>query len=64
MRLFPLLLSAAVLLGSTSPALAQARQIIGGANANVPFSTAVKAGGFIYVSGAIGKGGAVSGDIW
>ena len=63
MRLFPLLLSAAVLLGSTSPALAQARQIIGGANANVPFSTAVKAGGFIYVSGAIGKGGAVSGDI-
>jgi 2-iminobutanoate/2-iminopropanoate deaminase len=63
MRPSTLLLSAALLLCSASPALAQSRQVIGGANANAPFSTAVKAGGFIYVSGSIGKGGAVSGDI-
>ena len=63
MRLSIIALSAAVLLGSTSAVLAQSRQVIGGANAGAPFSTAIKAGGFIYVSGSIGKGGAVSGDI-
>ncbi|HXC58209.1 MAG TPA: RidA family protein, partial [Steroidobacteraceae bacterium] len=63
MRLPSLLLGAALLVGFTSPALTQSRQIIGGTNASYPFSTAVKAGGFIYVSGAIGKNGAVSGDI-
>ncbi len=63
MRLSILVLSAALLAASTPAALAQSRQVIGGANASLPFSTAVKAGGFIYVSGSIGKGGAVSGDI-
>ena len=63
MRLSNVLLSAALMLGSMSPVLAQSRQVIGGTNASMPFSTAVKAGGFIYVSGSIGKGGTVSGDI-
>ena len=63
MRLSTVLLSAALMLGSASVVLAQSRQVIGGTNASMPFSTAVKAGGFIYVSGSIGKGGAVSGDI-
>jgi enamine deaminase RidA (YjgF/YER057c/UK114 family) len=63
MRLSSLLLSVALLAGLASPVAAQSRQIIGVANANLPFSTAVKAGGFIYVSGAIGRNGAVSGDV-
>jgi 2-iminobutanoate/2-iminopropanoate deaminase len=63
MRPSRLLLGVALCLGLTSPVLAQSRQIIGGVNANYPFSTAVKAGGFIYVSGTIGKNGVVSGDI-
>jgi 2-iminobutanoate/2-iminopropanoate deaminase len=57
------LLGAAMMVASTSLALAQTRQVIGGVNANYPFSAAVKAGGFIYVSGSIGKGGAVTGDV-
>jgi 2-iminobutanoate/2-iminopropanoate deaminase len=52
-----------LILGYTSSALPQSRQIIGGTNASYPFSTAVKAGGFIYVSGSIGKNGVVSGDV-
>src|SRR5690348_7249061 len=63
MRLPSLLLGAALMLGYTSSALPQSRQIIGGTNASYPFSTAVKAGGFIYVSGSIGKNGVVSGDV-
>jgi 2-iminobutanoate/2-iminopropanoate deaminase len=63
MRLSSVLLAAVVLVGSHSTALAQSKQIIGGTNANYPFSTAVKAGGFVYVSGAIGKGGTVTGDV-
>jgi enamine deaminase RidA (YjgF/YER057c/UK114 family) len=39
------------------------KQIIGGSNPNLPFSTAVKAGDFIYVSGTIGNGSTVAGDI-
>ena len=63
MRLSSLLLVAALAVGFTSSAPAQSRQIIGGTNANYPFSTAVKAGGFIYVSGSIGRNGAVNGDV-
>lgn len=39
------------------------KQIIGGSNATLPFSPAVKAGGFIYVSGTIGASAGVSGDV-
>jgi enamine deaminase RidA (YjgF/YER057c/UK114 family) len=39
------------------------KQIIGGSNPNLPFSTAVKAGDFIYVSGTIGNGSNPPGDI-
>jgi 2-iminobutanoate/2-iminopropanoate deaminase len=56
MRLRPVTASCALILLSSVPcALAQlsSKQIIGGANPTLPFSTAVKAGGFIYVSGAI-----------
>lgn len=63
MRLPSLLLCAALAAAFTSSAPAQSRQIIGGTNANYPFSTAVKAGGFIYVSGSIGRNGAVTGDV-
>src|SRR5262245_62270108 len=44
-------------------AQSSSKQIIGGSNPTLPFSAAVKAGGFIYVSGTIGAGGTVSGDI-
>jgi enamine deaminase RidA (YjgF/YER057c/UK114 family) len=63
MRLTSMLLAAALFAGFTSPGLTQSRQIIGGTNPSYPFSAAVKAGGFIYVSGAIGRNGNVSGDI-
>lgn len=50
---FALVASAAVLAGAQSPT----RQIITtGGNPDLPFSPAVKAGGFIYVAGAIGDG--------
>ena len=48
---------AAVMFGQPS-----SRQVIGG-NPNLPFSAAVKAGGFVYVSGTIGAGPNVTGDI-
>ena len=38
------------------------RQVIGG-TPNLPFSAAVRAGGFIYVSGTIGAGPNVTGDV-
>jgi 2-iminobutanoate/2-iminopropanoate deaminase len=63
MRLSSLLLAVTLFAGLAPQGLTQTRQIIGGTNANYPFSTAVKAGGFIYVSGGIGKNGAVNGDI-
>ena len=43
---------AAVLINAQSPS----RQIIAGGNPALPFSSAVKAGGFIYVAGSIGDG--------
>src|ERR1043165_485838 len=54
MRLLSLFASCALML-SAPFAFAQAstKEIIGGANPTLPFSAAVKAGGFIYVSGAI-----------
>lgn len=65
MRILPAVLTrvlaAALALGLAMPTFAQ-KEVIGGAS-TLPFSTAVKAGGFIYVSGAIGKGGQVSGDV-
>lgn len=57
------LLAASLFMASTAALQAQSRQVIAGANASAPFSAAVNAGGFIYVSGAIGRGGAVDGDI-
>ena len=43
---------AAVLINAQSPS----RQIIAGSNPTLPFSSAVKAGGFVYVAGSIGDG--------
>lgn len=63
MRPTSIVLAATLALAFNSPLSAQSRQIIGGANASLPFSQAVKAGGFIYTAGAIGRNGTVSGDI-
>lgn len=63
MRLMSVVLGAVLVLGAAAPSFGQSRQVIGGGNASLPFSPAVKAGGFIYTAGAIGKGGQVSGDI-
>lgn len=63
MRLTSLMLSATLALGFASNTFAQSKEIIGAANPGAPLSTAVKADGLIYVSGAIGKGGAVTGDV-
>jgi 2-iminobutanoate/2-iminopropanoate deaminase len=55
MRLLCLVVSCALIISSAPLAFAQvsSKQIVGGANPSLPFSTAVKAGGFVYVSGAI-----------
>lgn len=63
MRLSSAVMCAVLILGSAVAALAQSKQIIGGSNPNLPFSAAVKAGDFIYVSGTIGGSGGVTGDI-
>ena len=47
-----LVLSATILANAQSPG----RQIIAGGNPTLPFSSAVKAGGFVYVAGSIGDG--------
>jgi 2-iminobutanoate/2-iminopropanoate deaminase len=54
-----------LVVGFAAAAFAQSssRQIIGGSNATLPFSPAVKAGGFIYVSGTVGSSQGVTGDI-
>ena len=62
MRLSSFLLSCALTVVA-STVLAQSKQIIGGANATLPFSAAVKAGGFIYVSGTIVVNPGGAGDI-
>ncbi len=51
-------LEAAAMFGQSS-----SRQVIGGSNPNLPFSTAIKAGGLVYVSGTIGAGPNVTGDV-
>ncbi len=64
MRLTILLCS--VLMTAIAPAAyaqAASTQIIAGSNPSLPFSAAVKADGLIYVSGTIGAGPTVSGDI-
>jgi len=53
MRLLFLAVCSAIIAATTSTVSAQTKQIIGGANPNLPFSSAVKAGDFIYVSGMI-----------
>jgi 2-iminobutanoate/2-iminopropanoate deaminase len=53
MRFSSLYFSSALVLAFAMTAFGQTKQIIGGANANLPFSAAVKAGDFIYVSGMI-----------
>lgn len=62
MKLSAFLLSVALMAVAAVPASAQTKQVIGG-DTGYPFSTAVKAGGFIYVAGSIGKGGVVRGDV-
>ena len=47
-----LVLTATILANAQSPG----RQIIAGGNPTLPFSSAVKAGGFVYVAGSIGDG--------
>ncbi len=65
MRLSPSLVCSVLVMGGAAVMSGQpsSKQIIGGSNPNLPFSTAVKAGGFIYVSGTIGAGPNVTGDI-
>lgn len=62
MRLSSLVVCGALVLAGGT-AFAQSKQIIGGSNATLPFSPAVKAGGFIYVSGMIGATPATAKDI-
>ena len=52
----------ALIIGFTTVTFAQSssKQIIDGSNATLPFSVAVKAGGFIYVSGTIGSNQAMN----
>jgi len=65
MRLSRFFVYSVLAFGGAAAMLAQpsSKQVIGGANPNLPFSTAVKAGGFIYVSGAIGAGPNATGDV-
>jgi 2-iminobutanoate/2-iminopropanoate deaminase len=65
MRLSPFLLCSVLVIGTAAAASAQsaAKQIFAGSNTTLPFSAAVKADGFIYVSGMIGGPAGVSGDI-
>ena len=58
MRFRSLLPCLTLILGVAAAAAAQpgAKQIIAGPNPGLPFSAAVKAGGFIYVAGMIGAG--------
>jgi 2-iminobutanoate/2-iminopropanoate deaminase len=65
----PGFVSAAVVIATMSFAQSSSKQIIrtgGNSNLNLPFSPAVKAGGFIYVAGAIGtdaSGAVAKGDV-
>lgn len=62
MRTFTIL---GILLAATTMTLAQSSKQIFGANPNLPFSGAVKAGGLIYIAGSIGpaSGTLAKGDI-
>ncbi len=65
MRLAPFAVCSVLVIGEAAAMFGQpsSRQVIGGSNPNLPFSTAIKAGGFIYVSGTIGAGPNVTGDV-
>jgi enamine deaminase RidA (YjgF/YER057c/UK114 family) len=64
MRLSSRVVCGALLVACATAVFAQSsKQIIGGSNATLPFSPAVKAGGFIYVSGMIGATPATAKDI-